>query len=625
MEKVGKGDKMFGYMGKILRVDLTKGTFWDEELKEEDAKNYLGGSGIGTKILFDETTPLTDPLSPENVLIFMTGPFTGTNTPLSGRHAVVAKSPLTNIFAQSDIGGSFGTALKATGYDGVIFMGKASSPKYLYMTDDAIELREATAAWGKDSYETEIILKRETNPKAEVTCIGPAGENLVKYASIMSDGKDGRAAGRAGLGAVMGSKNLKAVVAIGSKPTPIAKPDELKALIKEFAPKCKEAMQGMTDYGTTVSHVGTEESGDMPIKNWMEGSWHEGAEKTCGQAMAETGILVNNYRCKSCFVGCGRVVKIDKGPYAPVDGGGPEYETMAMLGANCMVDDLEAICKANELCNRYGMDTISSGSAVAQAMELYEMGLITDKDTDGMKVEWGSGQALVGLIDKIGKREGIGRLLGEGVVKVAENYGPKAQKSAISVKGLDLPAHDPRAFFVLGIQYATSTRGACHLSTYADVLEKGVTYARMGFPEVMDRFEVANKGKLNAKMQDFCALFDSLKLCKFLMWGGVQEDDIEAWYQAVTGEDISFEELMKRGERIVNLQRMYNYRLGLNKKDDILPERILKEPRKTGGAPTQLPPLEEMLEEYYAVRGWDEDGIPTKEKLAELGLDVIAS
>lgn len=613
---------MFGYMGKILRVNLTDGIFKEENLKEEDVKDYIGGSGIGTKILYDETTPETQALSPENPLIFMTGPFTGTNTPLSGRHAVVTKSPLTNIFAQSDIGGSFGTALKATGYDGIVFTGKAKTPKYLYITDDVIELRDASSVWGKDSYETEGLLRAETDPKAEVTSIGPAGEKMVKFASIMSDGKDGRAAGRAGVGAVMGSKNLKAIVAKGSKPTPIARPEKLKELIKDFAPKCREAMQGMSDFGTTVSHVGTEESGDMPIKNWMEGSWHAGAEKTCGQAMAERKILVKNYRCKSCFVGCGRVVKITEGKYAPVDGGGPEYETMAMLGANCMVEDLEAICKANELCNQYGMDTISTGSAVAQAMELYEKGLITDKDTDGLKLEWGSGDALVGLVHKIGKREGIGNLLAEGVVKVAEHFGPEAAKSAIAVKGMDLPAHDPRAFFVLGIQYATSNRGACHLSTYADVLEKGVTYPRMGFPEVMDRFEAKDKGKLNSKMQDFCALFDSLKLCKFLMWGGVQEGDIEAWYQAVTGDDISFEDLMKKGERIVNLQRMYNYRLGLTRKDDTLPDRVLNDVRGTGGAPSQLPPLEKMLEEYYAVRGWDENGVPTKEKLAELGLNL---
>ncbi|MBR0597859.1 aldehyde ferredoxin oxidoreductase family protein [Sinanaerobacter chloroacetimidivorans] len=613
---------MYGYMGRILRVDLTNGTFQDEVLKEDDAINYLGGSGIGTRILYDETAPETEPLSPENILIFMTGPFTGTGTPLSGRHAVVSKSPLTNIFAQSDIGGSFGTALKATGYDGIVFKGKASSPKYLYITDHSAELRDADIVWGKNSYETEIILKQNTDPKAEVTCIGPAGEKLVKFASIMSDGKDGRAAGRAGLGAVMGSKNLKAIVAIGSKKTPIAEPERLKELIKDFAPKCKEAMQGMTDFGTTVSHVATEESGDMPIKNWMEGSWHEGAEKTCGQAMVERGILVNNYRCKSCFVGCGRVVKITEGKYAPVDGGGPEYESMAMLGANCMVDDLEAICKANELCNQYGMDTISTGSAVAQAMELFEKGLITPEDTEGLSLEWGSGDVLVELIDKIGEREGIGNLLAEGVVKVAERFGPEASKSAIAVKGLDLPAHDPRAFFALGIQYATSNRGGCHLSTYADVLEKGVTYARMGFPEVMDRFDENDKGRLSAKMQDFCALFDSLKLCKFLMWGGVQEGDIEGWYQAVTGRKISFEELMITGERIVNLQRMYNYRLGLTRKDDILPDRILKDPRGSGGAPTQLPPLEKMLEEFYRVRGWDSDGIPTQEKLKEIGLDL---
>ena len=616
---------MYGYMGKILRVNLTKNSFFEEGLNEDDVKNYIGGSGVGTKILFDETKAETKALDPDNPLIFMTGPFTGTNTPLSGRHAVISKSPLTNIFASCDVGGSFGTALKASGYDGIVITGRASEPKYIYINDGNVEIRDASAVWGKDTYETDEILKNETDAKAEITCIGPAGENLVRFASIMSDGKDGRAAGRAGLGAVMGSKKLKAIVAKGNQKTPIADEARLRNLIKNFAPGLRTNLQGMTDFGTTVSHVATEESGDMPIKNWMAGSWPQGAEKTSGQAMAGTGILTGNYRCKACFIGCGRKVKIDKGKYAPVDGGGPEYESMAMLGANCMVEDLEAICKANELCNRLGMDTISSASAVAQVMELYERGIVNELELDGIKAEWGSGDALIALIEAIGMRKGIGNLLAAGVKKVAEHYGPAAKDSAVEVKGMDLPAHDPRAFYVLGIQYATANRGACHLSSYADVLEKGVVFPRMGFPEVMDRFQSKGKGILNAKMQDFCALFDSIKLCKFLMWGGVKEEDIENWYQAVTGEKDSFEDLMLKGDRIVTLQRMYNYRLGIDRKDDTLPDRILKQPRGSGGSPTQLPPLSEMLDEYYSAREWGTNGVPTKSKLKQLGLEFALS
>lgn len=612
---------MFGYMGKILRVNLTDETILDEMLNEDDLRNFIGGSGLATKILVMESSPETLPFDENNPLIFMTGPFAGTNTPLSGRHAVVSKSPLTGIFASSDAGGSFGTALKAAGYDGVVITGKAREPRYLYITEKKTEIRDASSFWGLDCYDIDEALKAETSERAEVTSIGPAGENLVKFASIMSDGRDGRAAGRAGLGAVMGSKKLKAIVAHGSLKTPVADEKRLRSLIKEFAPKLKKNLQVMTDFGTTVSHVATEESGDMPVKNWQEGSWRQGAEKTSGQALAESGILVGNYKCKACFVGCGRVVKIDRGDFAPVDGGGPEYESMAMLGANCLVDDLDAICKANELCNRYGMDTISTGSAVAQVMELHENGIITPSDLGGEDATWGQGVVLVSLLEKIAHREGIGDLLAEGVKKVAEHWGPEAKDSAIEVKGLDFPAHDPRAFNVLAVQYATANRGADHLSSYADALEKGVVYPRMGFPETMDRFEVKNKGKLHAKMQDFCALFDSLKICKFLMWGGVSEADIESWYQAVTGEDASFEDLMIKGERIVNLQRMYNCSLGISRKDDTLPDRILKQPRQSGGAPTQLPPLQEMLDEYYRVRGWGQDGIPLKSKAVELGLE----
>lgn len=610
-----------GYAGRVLRVNLTTETWQEEFYPEEILRQYIGGSGLAAKILFDETDEKTEPLGPDNVLIFMTGPLAGTKAPMSGRHAVVAKSPLTGIWGESDCGGSFGVALKGAGYDGVIINGQATRPVYLYLDNGKVEIRDAAHLWGKDTYVLEELIRQETSKDVQVACIGVAGELMVKYAGIFSDGKDARAAGRSGLGAVMGSKSLKAIAARGSFKPEIRHPEKLKEAMKSFIPEVSQNMKGMTDYGTTVSHVATEECGDMPIKNWLAGSFREGAERTSGQAMVKTGVLQKNYYCNSCFVGCGRVVKIDSGKFAPVEGAGPEYESMSALGSYCLVDDLDAVCKATELCNRYGMDTISTGGVVAFAMELYEKGLLTKEQTGGLELTWGNGEALVGLIHKIGTREGIGDLLAEGVRTAAEKIGGLAAEYAIHVKGMELPAHDPRAFFVLGVQYATSNRGGCHLSSYADCIEKGVTMPELGWEQPVDRFEVKGKGILNAKMGDLCSLFDSLKTCKFLLWGGGKANHLLEWLNAVTGFGMSLEEFMTAGERIFNLKRMYNVRLGISRKDDTLPARLLSSKRGTGGAAATLPPLGEMLNEFYQHRGWSEEGIPTPETLSRLNLE----
>jgi aldehyde:ferredoxin oxidoreductase len=608
-----------GYNGKVLRVNLTDGTWKDESFSEEIVRKYLGGCGLGAKILYDETNEKTDPLGPDNVLIFMAGPLVGSRAPMSGRHAVVAKSPLTGIYGESDIGGNFGAALKRSGYDGVILNGKAEKPVYLWIDQGKVELRDATHLWGTDTYDLEDIMLKETAEDAEITSIGQAGEKLVKVAAIMSDGKDGRAAGRCGLGAVMGSKNLKAIAARGDIKTTIAYPDKLKAAMKEVVPSVSKNMTAMRDFGTTNAHVATEESGDMPIKNWKQGSWREGAEKTSGQTMAEK-VLVKNYYCNSCFVGCGREVKVETGKYAPVEGSGPEYETMSSLGSYLLIDELEAICLGNELCNRYGMDTISVGGLIGFAMEAYEKGLIKKEDTGGIELTWGNADAMIALIHQMGKKEGLGAILGQGILAAADKF--NGHDFAIHTKGLDLPAHDPRAFYSLAVGYATANRGGCHLGSYGDTVEKGVTFPDLGFDEIMDRFEVKGKGILNAKMQDLCSLYDAIKACKFLMWGGSgTATHLLEWVNAVTGFDMTLEEFLLAGERMFNLKRMYNVKHGISRKDDNLPKRILEEPRGTGGAPDNLPPLDEMLDEYYEARGWTNDGIPTEETLKRLDLE----
>jgi len=612
---------MGGYHGKVVLIDLSKGSVGEIRVSGDDFQKYIGGSGLGAKILYEGTGADTDSLGPNNLLILMTGPYTGTKIPTSGRHAVVTKSPLTGIWAESDIGGSWGTALKGAGIDGLVIKGIASHPTYIWINEGSIEIRRADHLWGVDTYQLDGLIKAETDPKAEVTSIGPAGENLVKFAAIMSDGKDGRAAGRSGVGAVMGAKKLKAIAVMGSLKTPIARPEELQQSIKELLPNLAVNTKARKDFGTAGTVMSAEDLGDLPIKNWQQGSWKEGAAKISGQRMAET-ILTGRYYCGSCTIGCGRVVKITSGPYAGVDGGGPEYETLAMLGSLCMVDDLEAISMANELCNRYGMDTISAGAAIAFAMECFEKGMLSAQDTGGVRLDWGSAEAVIELVHQIGQRKALGNLLAEGVRRAADLLVENAKEFALHVKGLEPPAHDPRAFNSLAVAYATSNRGACHLQGFSHPYEIRITMPEIGYLQPLDRFAVQGKGELTAILQNLMCMCDSLKICKFALLGGTTLTHLTAWLNQIAGWDLSIEEFLRTGERLFNLKRMYNVRCGITRQDDTLPKRLLTLKRGTGGAAENLPPLEEMLAEYYRYRGWDESGIPTPAKLAELGLQI---
>jgi aldehyde:ferredoxin oxidoreductase len=606
----------YGYMGRILRLDLTSGEIKEQPLDDGLARAYIGGSGLAARILYDETSASTDPLGSENLLIFMTGPLTGTKVPTSGRHAVVAKSPLTGIWGESDAGGSWGVALKNAGYDGLIITGQASRPVYLWFHDQSVEIRDATRFWGLDTYEVDAHLKSVTDQKASVACIGPAGERQARIAAIMHDGKHARAAGRSGLGAVMGAKLLKGIVVKGSEKINVARPEKLRDSIKRLAPIIREKTQRYHDYGTSGGVVGNAVLADMPAQNWRKGEWIEGAEKISGQRMAET-ILTGRYYCESCIIGCGREVKIEKGPYAGVDGAGPEYETLAGLGSMCLVDDLEAIAMANELCNRYGIDTISTGSAIAFAMEAYERGLISKEDTGGIELIWGNAKAMIDMVHKIGRREGLGELLGEGVKRVAEEIGGIAPEFAIHVKGQELPYHDPRALSSLAVAYATYPRGACHRGN-SHYLER-FAIPELGYDEPLDRFATSGKGIMAAKAQDYFGLFNSLKLCHFIS-SSVAPTDILEWLNLVTGWDMDLEEFLRTGERASNLKRMYNLRCGLSRKDDVLPPRITTEKFDEGGSKNYLPHLGDMLDEYYKHRGWSKDGVPLPATLIALGL-----
>ena len=613
-----------GYAGEILRVDLTSGKIRKWRADESLLRRFIGGSGLAAKILFDETDSTIGPFDPRNLLIFMTGPVTATKVPLSGRYQVVSKSPLTGIYGESDSGGSWGPELKKAGFDGIIITGQASEPVYLWISDGHVELRGAGHLWGMDTYEVDQAIKNETDKKAVVSCIGPAGEKLARISGIFCDGKHGRAAARCGLGAVMGSKRLKAISVRGTRAIEVANPEALENSVREIASSIVENAKNMHEYGTSGGMTTIEYLGDLPIRNWLLGSWEEGAEKLSGQTMAKT-ILSGRYYCSGCIIGCGREVSFESEKYGKVEGAGPEYETLAMLGANCLVDDLKAVAKANELCNRYGLDTISTGAAVAFAMESYERGLISDKDTGGVHLNWGDAEALISMIKKIGEREeGLGWLLGEGVKRASEKIAGFSAEFAIHVKGLELPAHDPRAYYSQGLSYATSNRGACHLQSLSHIFERSVTLPDLGFPEVQERHSLERKDELVTKAQNLMCMFDSLKVCKFILFGGVKTSTLVNWLNWVTGWDMDLEEFMRTGERIYNLKRLYNVREGISRKDDTLPPRILIHKRGEGGSADSLPPLGEMLSRYYRYRGWDEIGIPSERKIKELNLEEEA-
>jgi aldehyde:ferredoxin oxidoreductase len=612
--------KLKGYIGKILHVDLSSSKVRVEDLHEEWAHQFIGGSGLGARFLYEMTDERTNPLGAENPLIFMTGPFTGTSVPLSGRHAVVSRSPLTGIFGESDVGGTWGANLKKAGFDGIIVTGKSQKPVYLWVHEGKWEIRNASHLWGKDTYEVDLILKGETHEKAVVSTIGQAGENLVSLAAIMTDGKDGRAAGRCGMGAVMGSKNLKAIVAYGAGNVSVYDPETVARLPKGYGAQINKNAENFGKYGTPGSLSVFESMGTLPLQNWkFVGRWEESAEKINGFTMAGT-VLAGRYFCDACILGCGRKVKIEKGPYAGVDGAGPEYETLALLGSNCLIDNLEALCFANELCNRFGLDTISTGAAIAFGMEAYEKGLIDREDTGGIELQWGSTEGMIEMIKSIAQKRGLGKVLGKGVKRASEELGKNSIEFAMHIKGLELPAHDPRGYNAGAVGFATSSRGACHLAGFSHIFERLLKAPEIGIPEPVDRFQVEGKGILAAKTQNLMGMMDSLKLCKFILFGGITITNIVKWYRDVTGREMTIDEFIKTGERIFNLKRLYNARLGISRKDDTLPFRSLTFKRIGNGLIPNLPPLGQMLGEYYAYRGWSEEGIPTQEKLKELGL-----
>jgi len=603
---------------RFLDVDLSRGTIAPRSISQEDLHRFLGGSGLGAKILAEETGGETDPLGPENRLIFAAGPLTGSNVPCSGRHGLVAKSPLTGIFAESDVGGRWGTELVKTGFWGLVIRGCSPEPVTILLEGGKAAIKPAAHLWGLDTYQTAEALQKELGARVQSACIGPAGERQVLMASVMHDGRHARAAGRCGLGAVMGSKRLKAVTVLGTgRPQP-AYPEALRSKIKDMASRIKAAGSSLSTCGTAGGIAHLEQSGDLPIKNFRQSRWPQ-AGKLSGEVLAEQ-YLTGKFHCGACPIGCGREVSIPGGTFGPVSGAGPEYETAASLGSYCLVDDLDAVCRANELCNRYGLDTISTGAAVAFAMEAFENGLIGPEDCQGQSLSWGNAAGMLEMVRLIGEGRGLGALLGQGVKRAAEALGGVSAAFALEVKGLEIPAHDPRAFVSSGLSYATSNRGACHLAGMTHGLEESLAVPELGYDQPLDRFTWEGKGVMVARMQNLMGVFDSLKMCKFVL-GTVSLADLSECLRLVSGRNQGPEELLLAGERIYNLKRLYNVGCGVSRQTDRLPERLVSLPRDAGPAAGQLPELERMLQDYYACRGWDEDGRPTRKALQRLDLE----
>ena len=605
---------MVGFSEKIrvLHVDLSSGQIKRQELDDEVARKFIGGRGAGTYLLGTLLKGQEDAFSPENPLIFATGPLTGTAAPTGGRYMAICKSPLTNLVACSNSGGQFGAELKRTGTDLLLITGKASEPVYLLLEDEKTEIRPASHLWGRDTHFTTAAIKKELEMEgAKIACIGPAGENLVRFACIINDLH--RAAGRSGVGAVMGSKNLKAVVVKGSS-RPEAKDNELfMDVVKDRVKTLQEnpvTGQGLPSLGTKVLDNIINEHGAYPTRNFQTGVF-ESTDEVCGEALVEKGYLKKNRGCYACPIKCARVTELPTG----AKGEGPEYESGWALGAAVGVKDLIAITEANYLCNLLGLDTISCGLTLACAMELFEKGIIKREELQGgPALEFGSSEALVFYTQKMAYRDGFGKNLAEGSLRLAKSY--NAPELAMAVKGQELPAYDPRGVQGQGLSYATSNRGGCHVRGYLIAPEV------LGIPEKLDPQATEGKAQWVKVFQDLTAVIDSMGMCLFTSFALGAEDYL-ALLNAFTGRGYTLEEMMECGERIWNLERALNIRFGMSPESDTLPERLLKEPMPEGPQKGNTVRLSEMLPEYYKLRGWDENGIPSGETLKRLGLDQV--
>jgi len=592
---------MDGYAGTILYADLSRGIVTKKPFLKELKQLYLGGRGIGVRLVSDLVPADTDPLSGKSVIVFATGPLTGSGVPLGARHQVVAKSPLNDTLCSSDSGAFFGHELKTAGFDAVVVSGKAKKPVYLWLSNGEAEIRDAAPYWGMTVNETTLGIQKDLgDPHIRIACIGPAGERLSRIACVMSD--QFRAAGRGGLGAVMGAKNLKAVATRGDRKIGVAQPEKLKVINAGMREKLSDGAVtsgGLADYGTQVLMNLINNHYILPTKN-HQSAFFAGAEKISGEQMAKT-ILVRKKPCYACQIGCGRGTKVDG-----IEAEGPEYENAWAFGADCGIDDLIWVTRANYAANDLGLDAISAGVTIACAMELSEKGFLEEK------IAFGDGAAMCDLVKKMGYREGIGNAMADGSYRFAEKLGHP--ELSMSVKKMELPAYDPRGLQGMGLSYATGVRGGDHINGYM------ISPEVVGLPQKLDPFTNEGKAVWTKAFQDLTATMDAAGICIFTSLAPMGAPEYAAMLSVVTGMPIDEKEVMRIGERIWNVQKLFNLKVGYTKHDDTLPRRLLTEPLKEGAPTGRVWQREPLLDEYYAARGWDTEGVPTTEKLRELGL-----
>lgn len=619
-----------GYNGKILRVDLDKESISVEEPHQTLYGRYLGGGTLALHYLLNELKPKSDPLGPENILVFAGSVISGTPATGLSRFSVAAKSPLTNAFGEAEAGGWWIPELKFAGYDAIVIKGKAQRPAYLWIHDGEAEIRDARTLWGKFSKETQEEIQKELgDERIRIASIGPAGEKLVKVACILNELK--HANGRTGLGAVMGSKNLKAIAVRGKKRVEVADEESVKRLTKWVKDTYEEPYFSIGNLGTARVTVMLSEQGILPTLNFRHGSF-DGAGAISGETMSKT-ILVRRGTCYGCFVRCKREVQVTE-PYSvdPVYGG-PEYETIAAFGSMCGIDDLKAISWVNQLCNAYGLDTISTGGLIAFAMECYENGILKKGDTGGIDLRFGNVEAMIKMVEMIAKREGFGDILADGMSSAAEKFGKGADRFAMHVKGMPLPFHEPRGKTGVGLGYAVSPTGPDHMEIPHDpfwATEAGIALLRpLGILEPVDVFDLGpKKVRLFIYLQQYWDLLNSLGICMFTAkpMGPHTINEIVDYVKAVTGWETSLFDLLKVGERHANMARIFNLREGFTSKDDTLPDRLFN-PMEGGtlkGKKIDKEQFSKAIETYYQMMGWDpETGVPKKEKLAELDLDWL--
>ncbi len=610
-------------MGKALEVDLTSGTVSEFEIDEAVYRDFIGGTGLAAKLLFDRGDLDAGPLDPGNLLIFATGPLTGIGFSGSSRLSVGARSPLSDIWGQASCGGNFGPELKRCGYDALIFKGKAEEPVFLLLGNDSADILPAEDLWGMDTYETTDVLKERNGKGAKVLAIGPASENLIPYGAIVND--YGHIFGRSGMGTVMGSKNLKAIVAQGDKKPEYKDPEKVKAMQEMHRDEVKDNIfcGALSAFGTGANLEAKMFEGDVPTRNWGQGLWEEGGEKLSGIALADS-FVVDHASCRGCAVRCKPVVEVEEGPYAMPPGPGPEYETQASFGTMLLNPDLGAVCKINDFCNRAGMDTITLGSTFAWAMDCYEQGIMRAEDYDGIKLEWGGIDTVIELLPSIVAREGkLAQLLAKGSRAAAEEVGNGADAYLSDSKGLEAPMHDPRCDWGDGLAYAVSIRGACHVSNMTFLLEWGaIEYPEIGLDKNYPKMSTEDRAEAVALTADIGCILNSACWCEFpgTIFTVTQWAEL---FSAVAGYEWGLEKMMEAGGRVWFMQRCLGHIWGATGADDRIGQRIMT-PVEDGSIAGSVPDMETMLREFYAYRGMTPDGMPTRATLENYGLNDMA-